>query len=104
MTNESSKLTKTPLNTDLLHFYDEFAEFHDYCSFMCEAFASLATEENFLDTGTAMGASRFCHWIKRRMQELKGDLKKIHEKAYIQSQISTKAHSQKLKRNKAHSA
>ena len=102
MANESSKLTKIPLKTDLLHFYDEFVEFQDYCSFMCEAFASLATEENYLDTSTAMGASRFCQWMKRRMQELRGDLKKIHEKAYIQSQISSKAH--KRKRNKTRSA
>ena len=79
MPNGTSKLIKTPLYTDLLLFYDEFVEFHDYCSFMCEAFASLATEENYLDTSTAMGASRFCHWTKRRMQELKGDLKNIHE-------------------------
>lgn len=102
MPNDSSKLTKTPLNIDLLHFYDEFAEINDYCSFLCEAFASLATEDNYLDTNTAMGVSRFCHLIKCRMQELKGDLKQIHEKAYTQSQ----AHNQKLKRkrNKIHSA
>ena len=92
MPNKSSKLTKMPLKTDLLHFYDEFVEFHDYCSFMCEAFSSLATEEDNLDTSTAMGASRFCHWIKRRMQELKEDLKKIHEKAYTQNQNPNKAH------------
>lgn len=99
MPNKSSKL---PLKTDLLHFYEEFVEFQDYCSFMCEAFASLAAEENYLDTSTAMGASRFCHWIKRRMHELKGDLKRIHEKAHTQNQISSKA--QKRKRNKTHSA
>lgn len=106
MPNESSKLTKTPLRTDILHFYDEFVEFQDYCSFMCEAFASLAAEEHYMDTSSAMGASRFCYWIKRRMQELKGDLKKIHEKAHSQSQNSSKAHNQrrKRKRNKTHSA
>ena len=73
---------------------------------MCEAFASLAVEGNHLDTSTAMGAGRFCDWMKRGMQELKGDLKEIHEKAYTQNQISSKADSRNLKRkrNKKHSA
>jgi len=84
MPNESSKLTKTPLQVDLLRFYDEFVELHDDCSFMCEAFASLAAEEGHLDANTAMGASHFCYGIKRRMQVLKKDLKQIHKKANAQ--------------------
>jgi hypothetical protein len=38
------------------------------------------------------------------MQGLKVDLKKIHEKAYTQNQISNKAQKLKQKRNKIHSA
>jgi len=94
------KLTKTSLETDLLHFYDDFVEFHDNFSFLCDAFACLATEEDYLDTSTAMGVSRFSHWIKNRTQELKRDLKKIHEKAYTQNQTASKAHNQKLKRKR----
>ncbi|MEE8058276.1 MAG: hypothetical protein V3T17_10635, partial [Pseudomonadales bacterium] len=69
------------LKTDLLLFYDNFVEFHDYCSFMCDAFASLALGEDGLDTSTATGACRFCHWIKHPIQQLKEDLKRIHEMA-----------------------
>jgi hypothetical protein len=68
-----------------LRLYDEFAEVNDYCSFLCDAFASLTSEGNCLDIDTATGATRFCHLIKYRMQELKGDLKQIHEKAYTQN-------------------
>ena len=94
MPNESTKLTKSPLEDDLLNFYDAFAEFHDNCSFLCDAFACLATEEDYLDTSTAMGASRFSHWIKYRVQDLKQDLKQIYEK----SRTSSKAHKKKTKR------
>ncbi len=87
MSSDLSKLTNTSIKADLLHFYDEFVELNDYCSFMCEAFASLATEEDYMDESTAMGVSRFCYWIKHRMEVLKGELKQIHEKSVEEGAI-----------------
>ena len=78
------KTQETSLATDLLHFYDEFVEFHDYCAFLCDAFACLATEEDYLDASTAMGVSRFSHWVKRRTHMLKQELKQIQERAYTE--------------------
>lgn len=100
------KQTDTSLNTDLMHFYDNFAEFHDYCAFMCDALASLATGDKPFDTSSALGASRYCHWLKYRVGILKEDLKEIHEKAYTQSQALNKTHNKKLKptRKKTRSA
>ena len=103
MSKKSSSSKETPLKTDILLFYDDFVEFQDYCSFMCEAFSSLASEDNFMDESTAMGASRFCHWMKRRMHQLKGDLKKIHKKANTQSLVPSIAQKQKDKRKKSKS-
>jgi len=79
-----SKPTKPSLEADLLHFYDNFVEFHDHCSFLCDAFSSLATEDDYMDNSTAMGASRYSHWVKHRAQELKQNLQQIHKKAYTQ--------------------
>ena len=90
MSSNASKFIKTPIETDLLNFYDDFVELHDNCSFLCDAFACLATEEDYLDSSTAMGISRYSHWIKLRAQKLKQDLKKIHEKASIKSKMFSK--------------
>ncbi len=97
MSRKLKKPTKTSLEIDLLHFYDDYIEFHDHCSFLCDAFVGLTIEDDCLDSSTAMGVSRYSHWVKRRALELKQDLKKIHEKAYTQGK-STKKHNKKLKR------
>ena len=80
------KSTKTSIETDIVRLCDSFTEFNDNCSFLFDSFASLAVEEDFLDSSTAMGISRYSHWLKRRAQVLKNDLQKIHEKAYTQRQ------------------
>lgn len=90
MSLESPEPDKTPLEVDLLHFDDDFVEFCDYCSFMCDAFAYLATGEDYLSRNTAGGISRYSAWIKHRMEVLKEDVRKIHKKAYIQSRASGK--------------
>ncbi len=87
-----SKPTKASFETDLLVFYDNFVEFHDHCSFLCDAFASLATEDDYLDNSTAMGVSRYSHWVKHRAHELRQDLQQIHKKAYTQGKSTNKTH------------
>lgn len=100
MSQESSKPDKTPLEVDLLHFDDNFVEFADYCSFMCDAFSCLAMRENYLDGNTAGGISRYSTWIKHRVEVLKEDLRKIYEKAYIQSRASGKRPDKSLERTR----
>ena len=90
MSKKLKTTTKISLERDLLHFYDSYIEFHDHCSFLCDAFAGLTIEEDFLDSSTAMGVSRYSHWVKRKAQELKQDLQKIHEKAYTQGKSTDK--------------
>jgi gamma-glutamylcysteine synthetase len=65
---------------ELLDLYDDFVEFHDHCSFLCDAIASMVAEDDRFDTCTAMGIKRFCHWVKDRGQNLKNELKCIQEK------------------------
>jgi hypothetical protein len=74
----------SPLSRDILHLYDEFVEFNDYCAFLCDAFASVISDEEhmeFLDQASVQGFGRCSHWMKFRMNELKGRLKLIHEKS-----------------------
>lgn len=100
MPGKTLTLTKMPLNPDLLRFYDEFSEFNDCCAFMCDALAHVSLKESYLDNNSAMGASRFCHWMKRRMQELKNELKEIHEKANRHVQVDAGTVSKKVKRQR----
>lgn len=81
ITEESS------ISHDILHLYDEVAEFNDYCAFLCDAVACLVVEDDYIDKATARGLSRFSHDIKQRMGALKSKLKQIHKKEYIQHQV-----------------
>ena len=75
------KPRKASLAKDLVQFYDEFAEFHDYCAFLCDAVACLAADEDGLDPSTRMGVQRYSQWLKQRVQELKQELRRIQEKS-----------------------
>lgn len=81
------------ISHDILHLYDEVAEFNDYCAFLCDAAACLVVENDCLDKSTAHGLGRFSHDIKRGMDALKSKLRQIHEKEYTHRQASKKGHS-----------
>lgn len=83
---EQESGVRQSLARDLLHFYDEFAEFNDYCVFLCDAVACLVTEDDILDTATSQGIGRYSGWIKHRVQALKQELGKIQEKSRQGSQ------------------
>lgn len=79
------------ISHDILDFYDEVAEFNDYCAFLCDAVACLVVENDCIDKTTAHGLGRFSHDIKRGMDALKSKLRQIHEKEYTHRQASKKA-------------
>ena len=66
---------------ELLNLYDNVSEFNDCCAFLWDAFASLAAEEEALDTSTIEGLECLSHWMKQRMVEVKRQIKEIQEKA-----------------------
>ncbi len=80
----TSKSGKTSVAAELLHFYDEFVEFHDHCSFLCDAFVCLASEEDCLEASTVMGVSRYSQWLKRRARELKEELRQIQKRSHTE--------------------
>lgn len=95
-----STKASTPIKTDLLRFYDEFSEFNDCCAFMCDALARTSLKEGYLEGSGAMGASHFCNWMKRRMQELKGELGEIHKKANKQNSGLAESEPKKIKQKR----
>ena len=66
---------------DLVRLVDEFADFHDHCAFMCDAFASMAGDEDGLDPSTAEGVRRYSEWLKHRAQVLKQELRRVQEES-----------------------
>lgn len=67
---------------DLLKLYDEVAEFTDCCAFLCDSFSSLAGKGEPLDSSTIDGFNCLSNWMKRRMAEVKYQLRTIQEKCY----------------------
>ncbi|GEM_PF-690370 len=74
--------------TDLLHFYEDFVEFHDYCALLCDSFISFYVDGRELDINTAEGIKRYANWMKYRSQVLKAELRYIQEKSCQQIQGS----------------
>jgi hypothetical protein len=71
---------------DLVQLYDNFAEFTDYCSFLCDTVPGLFSEEFDLDDHTIQGVRRHFSWLKLRAEELKLDLDEIQQRVCGQLQ------------------
>lgn len=78
------------LNMNLAAFYDDFEEFNDYCSFLCDAISSLFCEYQDCepDPHTILGAKRHCSWLKCRAEELKKELHDIYERSYTDPKVT----------------
>ncbi|MFT7561043.1 MAG: hypothetical protein ACI93R_002968 [Flavobacteriales bacterium] len=57
---------------ELIELYDDFVEFNDYCSFLCDAIPSLFSEVTDGEPGThtVMGLRRQCSDLKERAETL----------------------------------
>ena len=76
--------TTTPhsnLSDDLLQLYHDFAEFNDYHSFFCDAFAGVVSDDAILATSTVFGFNRCTSLLKFRMEDFKSRVKALQDKA-----------------------
>lgn len=79
---DTPPITETSaLPEDLLHFYDSYAEFHDYCAFLCDAWAGMANERDQLDEDTLRGLRHFAMEVKHRSSTLKTALNLLCSKS-----------------------
>ena len=63
----------------LLQHYDEFTDFNDDCAFLCDAFAMLAANNEYLNECSIRGLERHAESLKRRSEGLKLKLEQIRE-------------------------
>jgi hypothetical protein len=76
------------LSKELVRLYDEFTEFQDRCSFLCDAFACTVADNEYLDESTSNGFSYYSHWMKQQLAYFKARLKQIHESSRSESESS----------------
>ena len=77
---QKSVTEASSLRQDILRLYDEFTEFNDRCSFLCDAFAGIVANHEYIDENTIHGFSRYSDWLKHQISEFKSKLKHIHER------------------------
>lgn len=61
--------------------YDDYVEFQANCAFLCDAIASLASQEEQFDMGTVLGIKQFCQFVKERSEEFGSELNKLVNQA-----------------------
>lgn len=70
---------------DLQLLYDEVAEFHDCCTLLCDQLASATAEDSGVDANALPALKSLSEWMKERMGTVRQELKRIQEKARIQT-------------------
>lgn len=74
---KTKKISKLQLK--ILRLYDDLTLFSDQCAFLCDSFAAVPTQHEFLSAETIGGVEFYSHWLKTRVLEIKSELGKIHE-------------------------
>ena len=69
------------LSQEILALYDDFTQFHDQCSFLCDATASLATRHEALDGYSVQGLGQSTQWLKLNVREFQKRLAEIQIRA-----------------------
>lgn len=71
------------LNDGLTELHDDFMEFNDYCSFLCDAVSCLFTDsiDGEPDNHTVMGLKRHCDDLKERAKELEGMVNHLYRQS-----------------------
>ncbi len=67
------------LQLKVLRLYDELTQFSNQCAFLCDSFAAIPAQQEFIEPETIDGIEHYSSWLKTRLLEIKGDLRKIHE-------------------------
>ena len=67
------------LQLKVVRLYDELTQFSDQCAFLCDSFAAIPAQQEFIEPETIGGIDFYTRWIKTRLLEIKNDLRKIHE-------------------------
>jgi len=75
---------------DLLSVYDDYVEFNDYCSFLCDAIPALFVEyaESEHASHTVQGLKRHCSDLKEKAEKLESVLNTLYQQSYTGGQIT----------------
>lgn len=74
-TRKTQQIDLKTVQTRILGIYDDFAELQDQCSFLCDAFTSIAQSGESIEKETIRGAIMYADCVKDRAEGIKADLK-----------------------------
>jgi hypothetical protein len=74
-------------HSDLVGLLDDFVEFNDYCSFLCDVFPALLSDFTVSehDSHTIQGVKRHCGELKDKAKQLECALNKLYQQSYTRS-------------------
>lgn len=72
---------KRSLVVELTAIYDEFSQFTDHCSFLCDAYAAIIAQEDAIEASTARGFHSSTCWLKKQAEGIKIRLKEVQQRA-----------------------
>ena len=62
-----------------LDLCDDFSQFSDECSFLCDAFAAVAREPECITPETTEGIWYVCYKLKMQIRSYRDRINKVHE-------------------------
>lgn len=74
-------MAASPISAALTDLYDEVLEFTDECSFLCDAYAALAVQNDSFDNNTASGISMSAHMLKQKAATIQQRVREVHDLA-----------------------
>lgn len=80
MDDSGRNIEKADVSSELLQYYDDFTAFNEDCAFLCDSFASVVANSEFLEERSLRGLARHANWLKRRVGEFKEELDQIRKR------------------------
>jgi hypothetical protein len=65
------------LHMDLVNLYDDFVEFHDTCSFFCDALSTMLTARTEFNQSTLEGIRDFSDYLAHKGAEMKERFRQV---------------------------
>lgn len=65
---------------DLVNLYDDFVEFHDTCSFFCDAVATMLAARTEFEESTLEGVVDFSNYLKQNGASMKERFRQVQQR------------------------
>ncbi|WDE06167.1 hypothetical protein SG34_004335 [Thalassomonas viridans] len=67
------------LSSDCIRLSDDFNKFSEECAFLCDAFAAVAHDPDYISEETSKGIGHLSCWLKEQAKSYRDRIDKLHE-------------------------